>query len=356
MITSMRVRLKTAALLALFAGIGGFVAIDAVKDSPVPRGAPERDARARPPDAGTQAPAADAAPSDPQPFLLPDRAELGASRSPLFASQSWQPPPPRVRPQPPPPPTAPPLPFKFAGKLVQEGRLSVLLAKGDSVIPVKEGETLDGTYRLESITDTQITLVYLPLAQKQTLPVVTSLAAASQPAAVAAGATSLTASASSGGAEPGAPIPTGKVVAQTPPAADFAQATLAWGGPQQVKLGTRFEVTLRVHSSQPLRAWPMQLRVDPEHFEVVTVTPGKLPGGSDPNFTYRVNRDGSVSIGASVQLAVPAWDAQLLALTLRPLKLGSAAEVSIASLDLQGAAGRLIPYDRVATFRTAITP
>jgi hypothetical protein len=352
----MRTRLKTAALLALLAGIAGFVVIDAAKDKAVPRGAPEWDARGRLPDGGPEAPPADAARSDPQLFSLPGRSELGASRSTLFASQSWQPPPPRVRPQPAPPPMAPPLPFKFVGKLVQEGRLSILLAKGDSVIPVKEGETLDGTYRIESITDTQITLVYLPLAQKQTLPVVTSLAAPSQPAAVAAGATSHAASASSGGAEPGAPIPTRKVVAQTPPAVDSAQATLAWGGPRQVKLGTRFEVTLRVNSSQPLRAWPMQLRVDPEHFEVVTVTPGKLPGGSDPSFTYRVNPDGAVFIGASVQHAVPASGAQLLALTLRPLKLGPAAEVSIASLDLQGAAGRPIPYDRVATFRTAITP
>jgi hypothetical protein len=251
---------------------------------------------------------------------------------------------------------APPLPFKFVGKLVQEGRLSALLAKGDSVIPVKEGETLDGTYKLESIADTQITLVYLPLGQKQTLPVFTSLADTSQPAPVAAGATSRTASASSGGAAPGAPIPIGMVVAQAPSVFGPAQATLAWSGPRQVKLGTRFEVTLRVNSIEPLRAWPMQLRVDPEHFEVVTVTSGKLSGGSDASFTYRVNPDGSVFIGASVQHAAPASDTQLLALTLRPLKLGRAAEVSIASLDLQGAAGRPIPYDRVATFSTTITP
>jgi hypothetical protein len=207
----MRTRLKTAVLLALFAGIGGFVAIDAAKDTPVPRGAPEWGARAASPAAGAQASPADAAPSDLHPFEF-KRAlgAVGASALRLFASQSWEPPPPKVRPQRALPPVAPPLPFQFVGKLVYDGQLSVLLATGDSVIPVKEGETLDGTYRIESFTDREITLVYLPLAQKQVLPLVTSRGAESQPAAVAAIATSLTASASSGGAEPGAAIATGK--------------------------------------------------------------------------------------------------------------------------------------------------
>ena len=67
-------------------------------------------------------------------------------------------------------------------------------------------------------------------------------------------------------------------------------------------MGTRFEVTLRVNSKEPLQAWPMQLRVDPNHFEVVMVRPGKLPGASDPNFTYRLNPDGNIFIGASNEL------------------------------------------------------
>jgi hypothetical protein len=135
-----------------------------------------------------------------------------------------------------------------------------------------------------------------------------------------------------------------------------AAAKLAWGGPPQVKLGTRFEVTLRVNSEQPLHAWPMQLRFDPQHFEVVTVKPGRLPGGADPNFSYRVNPDGSIFVGASTQGGAPAADAELLALTLLPVKTAPAAELSIASVNLQGAAGRPIPHDRIATFRTAITP
>jgi hypothetical protein len=100
----------------------------------------------------------------------------------------------------------------------------------------------------------------------------------------------------------------------------------------------------------------MQLRVDPNHFEVVMVRPGKLPGASDPNFTYRLNPDGNIFIGASVQKPSTGGDAELLALTLMPVKASPAAEVTVASLNLQGVAGRPIPHDRVAAFRTMITP
>ncbi len=35
--------------------------------------------------------------------------------------------------------------------------------KGDAVLPVKEGETLDGAYRVEAIAADEITLLYVPL-------------------------------------------------------------------------------------------------------------------------------------------------------------------------------------------------
>jgi hypothetical protein len=100
----------------------------------------------------------------------------------------------------------------------------------------------------------------------------------------------------------------------------------------------------------------MQLRVDTDRFEVVTVKPGKLPNGTDPSFSYRMNADGSIFVGASVQQASAVADTELLALTLKPLKPAPSAEVSIASLNLQGAAGRPIPHAQLAAFRTTITP
>jgi hypothetical protein len=355
----MRIRLKTAALLAVLASIVGFVAVDASKDTAVADRPAERTAAADTAQTQSQAPTSPAAPADQPEFGIPARPGLGQSQSPLFESQNWLPPPPKPTPAErakaakPPPPVAPPLPYTFAGRLIHDGKLSLLLAKGDEVIPVKEGETLDGVYKVESITQTQITLVYLPLNQKQTIPLITSLAATPPSRSPAFGATTPPAAGASAGAS--LPIPTGNVVAP-PDTAGARQATLAWTGPPQVKMGTRFDVTLRVSSSQPLQAWPMQLRVDPNHFQVITVKPGKLPGAPDPSFTYRMNPDGNIFIGASVQKPAPSSDGELLALTLMPVKPAPSAEVAIASLNLQGPAGQTIPYDRLAVFRTTITP
>ena len=49
-------------------------------------------------------------------------------------------------------------------------------------------------------------------------------------------------------------------------------------------------------------------------------------------------------------------NAEILALTLRPVKAAPAAEVSISSLNLQGASGRPIPHAQLASFRTTIAP
>jgi hypothetical protein len=346
----MRIRFRTAALVTVFAGIVAFVAVDAARETTDE--APQEQTRTA--QGAAQNPSSEA-PSQAQTFSLPERSGLGTAQTPLFESRSWQPPPPKAGPPPPPAaPTAPPLPFTFAGKLIQDGRVSVLLSRGDSVIPVQQGETVDGIYKVESITDAEVTLVYLPLGQRQTLPVTSALA--SPGAASGAGVPPPSAGGASARTQAAAPIPTSNVVAQPPNVNASTPATLAWAGPPQVKLGSRFEVTLRVNSSQPISAWPMQLRFDPEQLEVVTVKPGKLSGTSDPNFSYRVSPNGSIFVGASLRQPAPAADAELLALTLRPLKAASAAEVAIASLSLHGAAGSPVPHDHIAAFRTAITP
>ena len=86
------------------------------------------------------------------------------------------------------------MPYRYAGKLVQGGQQSVLLAKGDMLFPVTEGETLDGAYRVESIGETQVTLTYLPLAREEHIAMDSSLP-------VAASATRLDAAAAAGGGQ-----------------------------------------------------------------------------------------------------------------------------------------------------------
>ncbi|MDB5865438.1 MAG: hypothetical protein JWO70_3244, partial [Betaproteobacteria bacterium] len=123
----------------------------------------------------------------------------------------------------------------------------------------------------------------------------------------------------------------------------------------KVKLGTRFDVTLNVSSGELLHAWPMRLRFDPALFDVISVKPGRTVS-SDPTFDYRVNEDGSILVGASAQSGTRATNAELLVLTLMPMKPAPAAELNVTALTLQGPAGRPIAYDRIVAYKTSIAP
>lgn len=102
----------------------------------------------------------------------------GAAVRDAFAQRNWQPPPRRLTPAetaamappPPPPPQAPPLPFVYVGMLAEESRTTVFLSQGSRDIAVRTGETIDNTYRVEAVTSERIELTYLPLNQRQTLP------------------------------------------------------------------------------------------------------------------------------------------------------------------------------------------
>jgi hypothetical protein len=118
--------------------------------------------------------------------LLGKRAAVAPAGDP-FRAQSWEPPvEQRVRraAPPPPPPQAPPIPFAYMGKLVDEGTTTVFLARADRNYVVRAGDTIDGTYRIEKVGDEALEFVYLPLKAKQTLPFTATAApaAASPPA------------------------------------------------------------------------------------------------------------------------------------------------------------------------------
>ena len=87
----------------------------------------------------------------------------------VFQAKSWYVPPPPPKPVPPPPPAPPPLPFIYMGKLMEGDKLTVFLTKQDRHYAVKAGETLDGAYRIESVTAQQVIFTYLPLNMQQTL-------------------------------------------------------------------------------------------------------------------------------------------------------------------------------------------
>ena len=113
-------------------------------------------------------------------YALRDRAALGAPQAQLFGPQSWQPPAAKERAAPV-APRVPAMPYRYAGKVLHEGRMKIFLANGDKVFAIRPGDTLDGAYRVESIATTQITLRYLPLGRVQTIPVNSALPVAGVP-------------------------------------------------------------------------------------------------------------------------------------------------------------------------------
>jgi len=103
------------------------------------------------------------------------RADASEPEQDPFAGKSWYVPPPPPPPQTKvvqeaPPPTAPPLPFRYMGRMQEEdGQALVYLTQGTRAYSVSQGDTIDGTYRVESISPAHVTLVYLPLNIRQRL-------------------------------------------------------------------------------------------------------------------------------------------------------------------------------------------
>jgi hypothetical protein len=318
----MGARLRKLLLFGALAGAVGFVVLD--KPAPSPQAVPI---------AKTDSPAPRAN-STADPLRMPDQRELDSARGELFNAPPLPPLPKKKAPPvveaPPPAPVAPPVPYRFAGKVLKGGEEEVLVAKGEFVFPVKVGDTLDGVYKVESIGNDRIEVVYTPLGSKDRITVSSAL----ESEAAAARASSAAAQA------PAAPV------------ADGRPAQLRWEGPDRVQAGANFTVALRVNTKETLRAAPMQIRFQPDVLEPVNVRPGKFFG--EGSFSYRVNPSGSIFVGATSQPPAPAADAELVIVTFKPIKRGATAELSMSALSLQGVAGRTISYEQVSAFRAAI--
>jgi hypothetical protein len=72
-------------------------------------------------------------------------------------------------------PEAPPLPFRYVGKMIEDGKLAVFLSRGEDSYSVhagqKRGQKIDEQYRVDKVTETSVTFTYLPLKTKQTLDI-----------------------------------------------------------------------------------------------------------------------------------------------------------------------------------------
>ena len=130
---------------------------------------------------GSVTPLAPAPSSHGQPARPPASVARARPLNPvdLFASKSWKPAAvlasvteqPQAVVAPEVVPVAPALPFQFVGRLDDRDDQQVFLQSGEKLYVVRRGDVIDDTYRIEQISATELSLVYLPLHLSQTLSV-----------------------------------------------------------------------------------------------------------------------------------------------------------------------------------------
>jgi hypothetical protein len=95
------------------------------------------------------------------------RQEASTPQGDPFALKNFAPQAPVVN-APPAQPTAPPLPFKYFGKLTEGGKTETYVMQGDELISIAPGQKI-GEYRVDKISEASIAFTYLPLKTKQSL-------------------------------------------------------------------------------------------------------------------------------------------------------------------------------------------
>lgn len=89
-----------------------------------------------------------------------------ATRIDLLSARSWYVAPPPLPPEAPRPPA---LPFRVVGQIIEGDAPAVFLATQSRNHVAREGDRLDNTYLVERIEKNRMTLIYLPLSERQYL-------------------------------------------------------------------------------------------------------------------------------------------------------------------------------------------
>lgn len=157
-LSSRRTWLLAAAVAIVLAAAG--LTVREIKEAPPAPPRQETLAAQNPEGSKPAEPIADGTARDEAPTPTPD----------IFAVRSWEPPPPPPPPPaPPPPPQAPPLPFRFIGRIAEGPDTAFMLVRRDQVISVRVGDTIDALYHLEKFEGGQLHFMYRPLNIRQTL-------------------------------------------------------------------------------------------------------------------------------------------------------------------------------------------
>lgn len=105
-----------------------------------------------------------------------ERADLPAAAPAVdpFARRSFAPPAPQEAPAAPAQPTAPPLPFTYVGKMIEDGKLTVFVARGAESLALTGKQKIDDSYRVEAVSESSVTFTFLPLKTRQELRITKS--------------------------------------------------------------------------------------------------------------------------------------------------------------------------------------
>ena len=107
----------------------------------------------------------------PRSKLIPVDVRQAKSSRDLFTDRSWTPLASPAVPVSAPAPMAPAAPFTYIGKRLEGATWQVFLARADQTFVVSAGSTIDGLYRIDSVSPPTLSLTYLPLGQVQSMSI-----------------------------------------------------------------------------------------------------------------------------------------------------------------------------------------
>jgi hypothetical protein len=104
--------------------------------------------------------------------LVPsDSAGASTARPDPFSARSWKPPPPPAPAAAPQAAVAPPQPYAYLGKQWDGDSWLVFLARGEQNYLVKQGQVLEGTWRVEQLAPPTLGLLHVPTGQVQSVAI-----------------------------------------------------------------------------------------------------------------------------------------------------------------------------------------
>ena len=95
----------------------------------------------------------------------------GRATADPFAARNWDPLPVPAKLPPPPAPIPPPFTFTVLGKQFIDGRWEVFLGQRERTIIIKEGDAIEGIFKVERIAPPTMTLEVLRFAARQTVSI-----------------------------------------------------------------------------------------------------------------------------------------------------------------------------------------